>query len=310
MIDIIVLVLFAALMARGWARGLVREAVDVGALILGAVLAFRLAPAAGSLLHNLLEISPDMARVIGGAVLFIGVAVAAGVLGSAISKSITYVPGIAMLNRVGGAVLGALYTAVLVVIAVTLISAAPLPGVAQAHVDMSMVVDYVTQPDGTAQRAMRTISGDRALQSMIWIRDTVDGWVLDPSVTDVTFPGDGDGGDAHVSSSIAAELLDQINERRAVQGLAPLAYSETLSLLAATRAMEVYRTGDFAEQQPLSERLASVNASSSSASEYMVLAPTIGGLSDAADADGAFVDVGIGVVDGPYGLLAVVIQTS
>ncbi|MEN8113550.1 MAG: CvpA family protein [Actinomycetota bacterium] len=310
MIDITVLVLLVALVIRGWVRGFVREAIDVGALILGAFLAFRLAPVAGSILADLFGIAPDMARVVGGAILFIGIAVAAGMVGALISKSIKYVPGFAALNRIGGAVLGALYTAVLVVIAVTLMSAAPLPGVAQAHADLSMVVEYVSQPDGTAQQAMRALSGDRALQSMIWIRDTVDGWVLDPETTDVTFPAGENGADSHASASMAQELLGTINGERVDAGLDPLTWSDAMSLVAATRALEAYRTGDFVERRPLADRLAEAQVTTSNADEYLVLAPTVGGLSDAASSGEGYTRVGVGVVDGPYGLLAVVIQSE
>ncbi|MEN8234363.1 MAG: CvpA family protein [Actinomycetota bacterium] len=310
MIDIAVLVLLVALVVRGWVRGFVREAIDVGALIIGAFLAFRLAPTAGSVLHDFFGIAPDMARVIGGAILFLGISVGAGFVGALISKSIKHVPGFPALNRLGGAALGAMYTAVLVVIAVTLIAAAPLRGVAQAHVDLSTVVAYVSQPNGTAQQAMRALSGDRALQSMIWIRDTVDGWVIDLDTTDVTLPSGEVGSDAHASVAMARDLYEHINSERADAGLDLLTWSEGMSLVAAARALEAYRTGTFAEQTPLAERLDSAEVAAAGADEYLVLAPTVGGLAEAASSGDGFTDVGVGVVDGPYGLLAVVIQSS
>lgn len=310
MIDITLLVLLIALIVRGWSRGFVREAIDVGALVLGAFLAFRLAPAVGSVLHDVVGVAPDMARVVGGALLFLGISIGAAVVGALISRSIKRLPGLTALNRLGGAVLGALYTAVVVVIAVTLISAAPLPGVAQAHADMSMVVEYVSQPSGAAQKAMRALSGDRALQSMIWIRDTVDGWMIDLESADVTFPGGDDDGDVHVSVEMAQELFGHINGERIDAGLEPLTWSEPMSLVAAARALEAYRTGDFAEQQPLADRLAAAEVATMVADEYLVLAPTVGGLGEAAGSGETHTDVGIGVVDGPYGLLAVVIQAS
>lgn len=308
MIDIAVVVLLIALIVRGWTRGFVREAIDVGALVVGAFLAFRLAPWAGSLLSSYFNIAPDMARVAGGAILFLAISIGAGVVGSLISKSIKHLPGLTFINRLGGALLGAVYTVVLVVIAVTLISAAPLPGVAQAHADLSTVVAVVSRPNGVAQQGMRALTGDRALQSMIWIRDTVDGWVIDPSSTDVTLPSDGGAADAHASTSMAQELYDDINDARGDAGLAPLNWSDGMSLVAATRAMEAYRTGTLAEQQPLGDRLAAAQVPFGRAEEYVVLAPTVGGLGETAPSGEGYSDVGVAVVDGPYGLLAVIIQ--
>lgn len=310
MIDIAVFVLFVALVVRGWVRGLVREAIDVGTLIIGALLAFRLAPAAGSILNSWFGVAPDLARVVGGALLFIGISIGAGVLGALIHKSIKHLPGLTTLNRVGGATLGAVYTAVLVLIGLTLASAAPLPEAAAVEIDNSQVAAFVSQPNGAAQQAMQTFSGDRAFQSMIWIRDTVDAWAIDLHTTDVTLPSDAQGSAAHASVAMARELYERINAARVDAGLDPLTWSDPMSLVAATRALEAYRAGTFVEQRPLADRLSDAQVTITSADEYLLMAPTVGGLGDAADSVGGYTDVGVGIADGPYGLLAVVIRSS
>lgn len=307
-IDIVSVVLFALLVIRGWVRGLVREAIDVGTLVLGAVLAFRLAPFAGRALSGVFGMSPDLARLIGGIVLFVGIAIGASIAGSLIHGTIKHLPGLTTLNRIGGAALGAVYSAILVVIAVTLMSAAPLPSSWTTQFEESRVADFVVRPEGPAQRAMAVVTGDRALQSMVWIRGVVDGWVIDPRFTDVTLPGSG--GNVHASTSDAAALYEAMNHERDSAGLAPLEWSELMSLVAVTRAATVYRTGSFAAAVPVEDRLDAAGVGYDTAAEYLILAPSVDGLADAAGPGEGFTSVGVGVVEGPYGLIGVVVLSN
>jgi uncharacterized membrane protein required for colicin V production len=306
-IDLIVVALVVLLVIRGWVRGLVREAIDVGTLVLGALLAFRLAPTAGRLLSDVTNLSPEPARVIGGVTLFVGITIGATVLGAVIHRSIKHLPGLTTLNRIGGAVLGVVYAGVLIVIATTLMSAAPLPAAVADEVDQSTVVAFIVEPDSAAQEAIGLLSGDRALQSMIWIRGAVDGWTIDPRITDVTLPGMDDGSGTHASTAAALLLQEKINRDRIEAGLDPLTWSESMSLVAATRAFDVYRSGSFEEVSPISDRLSAIGMTGTVSDEYLLLAPTADGLADAASIGEGFTTVGIGVVDGPLGLIAVVV---
>ncbi|MCL1693859.1 MAG: CvpA family protein [Actinomycetia bacterium] len=307
MIDFIVLALVVLLVVRGSVRGLVREAIDVGTLVVGALLAFRLAPTAGRLLSDLTNLSPEPARVIGGVVLFIAITVGATILGSMIHRSIKHLPGVTTLNRIGGAALGAVYAAVLVVIAATLLSAAPMPSAVADEVDQSAVIAFVVEPDGVAQDAIGLLSGDRALQSMIWIRGAVDGWTIDPRITDVTLPGMETESGVHASTGTALSLYDEINRDRSEAGLDPLTWSESMSLVAVTRAFDVYRSGSFEAASPIADRLSVVGISVSVSDEYLLLAPTPDGLAEASNTGEGFTTVGVGVVDGPLGLMAVIV---
>jgi len=307
MIDFIVLALFVLLVVRGWVRGLVREAIDVGTLVVGALLAFRLAPTAGRLLSELTNLPPEPARVIGGVVLFIAITVGAAIVGSVIHRSIKHLPGLTTLNRIGGATLGIVYAAVLVVIAATLVSAAPTPAAVAAEVDQSAVVAFVIEPDSIAQDLVGLLSGDRALQSMIWIRSAVDGWTIDPRITDVTLPGMDIESGVHASTRTATFLYEEINRSRTEAGLDPLAWSESMSLVAVTRAFDVYRSGSFEAASPIADRLSAVGISGSVSDEYLLLAPTPDGLAEAANSGEGFTAAGVGVVDGPLGLMAVIV---
>lgn len=307
MIDFFVLAIVVLLVIRGWVRGLVREAIDVGTLVLGALLAFRLAPIAGRLLSDLTSISSGPARVIGGVVLFIAITIGASILGSLIHRSIKHLPGLTTLNRLGGAALGVVYAAVLVVIATTLISTAPMPPAVAEETEQSAVVAFVVEPDGVAQDVIGLLSGDRALQSMIWIRSAVDDWTIDPRFTDVTLPGMDIGSGSHASTSTALLVYEQISRDRVDAGMEPLTWSEPMTLAAVTRAFEVYGSGSFEAASPIAERLSEAGISATTSTEYLLLAPTPDGLVDAAITGEGFTTVGVGVVDGPLGLMAVII---
>ncbi len=307
MIDVLIGTLVVLLVVRGWMRGLVREAIDVGTLVVGAILAFRLAPLAGRMLTSVFGMSPDFARVLGGGLLLVAIWVAASIAGAIITRSMKVLPGLTTLNRLGGAALGILYTAVLAVIVLTLMSAAPLPVAVADEVDRSAVAAYVAEPVGPAQQALGVVAGDRALQSMAWIRSAVDDWVVDPAVTNITLPEIA--GDANVYASVAAaeDLFNRINQTRIDDGLEPLVWSQPMSLVATTRALTAYQTGLLVSPSSIEERLISAGVQFRNADERLVLAATGESLAGVMDATGTYTSMGVGIVEGPYGLIAVVV---
>lgn len=310
MIDVLVGTILILLVIRGWMKGLVREAIDVGTLIVGAVIAFRLAPTVGRMLTAVFGVSPEAARLIGGTLLFIAIWVGASIAGMLIHRSIKILPGLSTLNRLGGAALGAVYTVVLAVIGLTLMSAAPLPPAIADEVDRSAVATYVAEPVGPAQQVFRMISGDRALQSMAWIRDSVDAWVIDPAVTSITIPVVEDGAGIHASADSARALFDTINETRVDANLAPLAWSDSIAIVATTRAFTAYRSGSFVSIVSIEDALTAADVAFVEAQESLVLASTSEGLAAAVDPSDASTSAGVGVVEGPYGLIAVVVTTA
>jgi membrane protein required for colicin V production len=307
MIDVLIGTLVVLLVVRGWMRGLLREAIGVGTLVVGAILAFRLAPLAGRMLTSLVGISPDFARVLGGGLLLVAIWVAASIAGAIITRSMKVLPGLTTLNRLGGAALGFLYTAVLAVIALTLMSAAPLPVAVADEVDRSAIAAYVAEPVGPAQQALGVVTGDRALQSMAWIRSATNDWVVDPAVTNITLPEIA--GDANVHASVAAaeDLFNRINHTRIEGGLEPLHWSQPMGLVATTRALTAYQTGLLISPSSIEERLISAGVQFRNADERLILAATGESLVGEMDTTGTHTSIGVGIVEGPYGLIAVVV---
>lgn len=307
MIDLIAVTVLVVLVFRGWRRGFVRQALDVATLLLGAALAFRLAPVVGRLMSETFGWSPELARVAGGAMLFLALSVGAGFVASAIHSTMRKLPGTSLLNNLAGAALGGVYALVLAIAAVTLLSALPLPSAVAAEFEDSAVAEAVVDADGPAQRAVQAVSGDRAVQSIIWLRRLVDDWRFVPSDDeDLLLPVD-DVDDAHPSVEAAAAVAAALERAREDGGLEPLEWSEQLDLVAVARARGIYRTGSFTSGTPIEDRLDAAGVEAASSAERLLLVPTVEGAGKAIDAGDGFRKAGVGVVDGPYGLLVVLV---
>ncbi len=310
MIDLIAVAVFVVLVVWGWSKGFVRQALDVATLVLGAIIAFRLAPVVGRMLTTLFGWSPEVARVVGGSLLFLALAVAAGFAASRIHRSMKHLPGTSLLNSLAGAALGAVYAIVLAVAAVTLLAALPLPRAVAAELEESTVAERVVDPSGPAQRAIGAMSGDRAVQSMIWLRRFVGDWIFVPADGDeLTLPVSGSDA-ARPSSRAADDVVTAIDLVRADRGLEPLEWSDALELVAVTRAGSIYRSGSFTTDPPVADRLGAAGIAATESTERLLLAPTIEGVAKAIDATGSYQRAGVGVVDGPFGMLTVLVLTS
>jgi uncharacterized protein YkwD len=320
MIDLVVAALLLGLVLRGWFRGFVREAIDVGTLILGAVIAFRFASIVGRLVTSTFGVTSDMARIIGGTVLFLGISIGAGVVASMIHRTMRRLPGLTLLNRLGGAGLGAVYALVLATIALTLAAAVSTPEPVASQLRESVAAQRLTGPEGPAQRMLSAAAGDRVISSMVWLQGFVGRWSVESSHDEpIVVPAVPDSGVTHPSVAAADDVFAALNDERAAAGLAPLAWSDDLALVAVNRAGGVYRSGSSDGAPPVAERLVSVGVVSTMSDEQLVLAASPDGVRRAIMAsDGhraallteGYREVGIGVVEGPYGLMAVQVYSG
>jgi hypothetical protein len=114
----------------------------------------------------------------------------------------------------------------------------------------------------------------------------------------------------HASAAAAEDLLNRINESRIDRGLGPLEWLEPMSLVATTRALSAYQTGTLVSSSSIEERLASAGVHLESAEERLVLAATGESLADVIHVSNAPSAIGVGVVEGPYGLIAVVVTAG
>lgn len=312
MIDFVLGALFVALVVRGWMKGLVREALDVATLLLGALLAFRFSGAVGNVLSAMTGIAPEAARMVGGFLAFLAISIGAAFVSGLIHRTIKRLPAMTTLNRLGGAALGGIYALVLATLAVTLMSVVPLPATLAKPIDESVIAGRLTDPEGPVQRGVETLAGDRAIQSVISLRRifgerTVVGGpaVVLPAAAGETRP----------SSAAADEVFGALNAARVDAGLDPLAWSDELAVIAVSRADAAYHSGTLSVASPsLEEVLDRSGVPHVVGAENLALAGSAAGVHEAivgSDRHRSEVlgeryrRVGVGVVEGPYGLMAV-----
>jgi len=303
-VDLIVLGLIVLLALRGVVRGLVREAFDIGALLLGTVVAFRLAAPAGRTLAAMSGLTVEVARVVAGLGLFVALSLVAAIGARLVQRSIRVVPGLGLLDRLGGAGVGALYGILLVTVTVTLVRALPMPAPVEETLRSSDVATALASPGGPAQRLLAAASGDRVPQMLMAIDDLVGQHALVLGGAGLPL-GSWGASLARPDGEMAATVLELVNRRRTEAGVAPLDPSDGLAVAALLGAQDRYAGSAPSE---LSSRLRGVTVSTPA--EVAVLAASPDGAVDVlmADPDAAatLLDptvrrVGIAVVSGPVG---------
>lgn len=312
MVDFVLGAVFVALIVRGWMKGLVREALDVATLLVGALLAFRFSGTVGNVLSAMTGVAPEAARMVGGFLAFLAISVGAAFVSGVIHRTIRRLPAMTTLNRLGGAALGGVYALVLATVAVTLMSAVPMPETLAKPIDESVIATRLTDPEGPVQRGVEALAGDRAIQSVISLRRMFG----EPSVVGgpaVVLPAAT--GETRPSVAAADDVFAAINAERVEAGLDPLAWSDELALIAVTRADAAYHSGTLSVTTPsLEEALDRSGVPHVVRGENLALAGSPAGVHEAivtSDRHRSEVlgeryrRVGVGVVEGPYGLMAV-----
>lgn len=305
-----------ALAVRGALRGLVREAVEIGVLLVGMLLVFRLSPVLGSIIAGMANVPFEVARIVAGAVLFVGLVVGGALGARVLSVALKVVPGATMLNRLGGALVGTGYAALVVILATTMVSVVPVSdGVREAAdglVTASSIGRQIVDPSGSIQRVTASVSGESVFSTVLAIQDAV-GSRLIAGTLPIPLPDVGDS--LLLPSQIAAQqVFDSLNRTRVAEGLDPLGWSGDLAVVAVTRATSVYGSRLLALDDNLAASLSAQDIPGTINTEMVVLAASPEGIAEAfvstPSYNAALLDVtyrkaGVGVIDGPFGLIAV-----
>jgi uncharacterized membrane protein required for colicin V production len=321
-LDLIILAAIVLLLVRGWTRGFVREAMDLIGLVLGTILAFRLGPAVGSIVGAFTDISDEMTRFIGGFAVFLGAGIAAAVATRMIERA-ARLPGLNLMNRAGGAGLAAAWGLFLATLMLTIGVVLPMPPAVADTIDDSAVARTLTDPDGVAQEVFIGLAGDRLIETVLNLRETVGSRrvVLDPE--EVVEIGAADRSDLIRDHEAAGEIFGLVNEARVAAGLPLLAWSDQLATVGTGHAIEMYVDGFFAHTSPVTgdigDRLQAAGAPYSVGGENLALAATVsevheglmGSPGHRANIEADFYDtIGIAVVRGPLGLMTVQVFTG
>lgn len=317
MLDFLLGSFFVFLFIRGWARGFVKEAMDLLGVLVGLAVAFRLSPAAGAVVSGTIGSSPTVSRVIGGLLLFTIVGGMAAIVAHYLHR-VARLPGLALGNRLTGAGLALAWGAFVATLALSVVSLFRLPPAVAEQLEESSVASTLTDPAGMPQSVFAQVSGDRVIGVLLSLDDLIgsrhaivegdERVEFDPAEPDSLSPDTGS----------VLDLFGRLNEQRVDVGLGPLVWSEALSAVASAHADEMYAEGYFSHESPSSglvaDRVAQSGIQLRPIGENLALA------ADATEAHEGLVDspshlenmvepgfnsVGIAAIKGPLGLMVV-----
>jgi uncharacterized protein YkwD len=320
MIDFVLGLFLAGLLVRGWLRGLVREALDLVALVAGLWIAFRLSGPLGEFLTERFEVAPEVATIGSGVALFIlfglGMSIAAHFL-----SGVMRLPGLNLVNRVGGAAVAAFWGIAIVLVVVNV--ARVLPGDWGARFEDSTVAGAIAGPDAIPQLVFERVAPDGVLGSLAAIQGIFGANRAVPEGADaLSIPPAG----ADEVRQVREEtdlVLERVNEFRAGQGLSALGRSSSLDAIAEARAVEMYTGGRLSRDHPpggsvvtdttaaglrlvaVGENLA-LASSSRAAFDAMLGSPTALTQFGVPTYD----RTGLSVVDGPTGRLVLIVMAG
>ena len=318
MVDLLIGVALAAMVFRGWSRGLVREVLDLVGLVAGIWIAFRLSGPMASFLEDGFGVSPEVARIGGGILLFVLFGVGMTVAAHFLSRFMN-LPGLSLINRLGGVAVAVAWGVALAFVVLSLIRVLPLPDDWQQEVDQSRASKAIIGDDALPRQVFETVAGDDVMAAAAAIQDIFGEARAVPQGTETfSFPPSEPDEIRQVRDE-ASDVVDSINEYRLGRDKDALVSVAPLTALAEARAMEMYATGElariedcFADLAAAGHRVAAcdnavaIAATTSAATEAII--DSVGGVAALGlrDAD----RVGVAVLDGRMGRLVVVVVAA
>ena len=322
MIDFVLGAGLAALMIRGWLRGLVREAIGLAVILVGVFLAFRLAGPVGAIVSAMSGAGDDASRIAGGIIVFIVVSVGGAVVSWVLHKGVRARPGLTTANRLGGAGFSGLAGVLAATVVASVLTLLPLPSGPANALAGSSLVSTLTDPGGLPQKLVGLISFDRVMTAAIELQ-SVSGEhrLVAPERGSIDIaPATAE--ELAVGSKAAARFADLINRARIDSGADPVARSEVLDAVALEHAMALYRAGRLSHstgQGRIAVRLEAADIPVVSSGEVVALAPSPRSAQEAVIKDSAanadvtrpaFRRMGAAAVRGPLGIMFVVVFTG
>jgi uncharacterized protein YkwD len=319
MLDFILGLLLAGLLVRGWTRGFVREALDLVGLILGVWIAFRLSGPLGEFLTDRFGVAPEVAGVGAGILLFVLFGVAMSIAARYLSK-VMNLPGLTMINRVGGAAVALGWGVVIVLVVINLAGVLPLPPTWDQAIEDSTVAQAIAGSDALPQQAFESVGSSQVLASLTALQSVLGTSRAVPEGNEIIVIPASPTDEIRQVRDEAAEVMVRINEYRAGQGLGALTTSAVFAEVAEARAATMYTTGRISRETPVGgsvlNDLAAAGVRTTLAGENIALASStraaLDGMLESPTAIAQFSlptydRAGVAVVEGPTGRLVVVV---
>lgn len=319
MLDFILGLFLAGLLVRGWLRGLVRELLDLVGLFAGLFIALRLSGPVGDFLADRFGVAPEVATIGAGVLLFVLFGVATGIAAHFASKAMR-LPGLNIANRIGGAAIASAWGVVIVLVIVNVVRVFPLPDSWESALDDSVVAEAIAGPDAVPQQIFESFASDRVLGSVASLQSLFGSARAVPEGAEVlSIPPAADDEVRQVRDEVD-EVLSWINDHRTGLGLAALGLSQGIADVAEERAVEMYTTGRLSRDTPpggnVADDLDAAEIRLQASGENLALASSsraaFAGMVDSATGAAqlgvsAYDRVGISVVEGPTGILLVIV---
>ena len=315
MLDFILGLALAAMLVRGWARGFVREALDLVGLILGIWIAFRLSRPVGDFLTDSFGVGPELARIGSGVVLFVLFGASLSIAAHYLTKMMN-LPGLSMVNRVGGAAVAVIWGVALVLVVLTLLSLMRLPDSWRDQIDDSRVAQAIIGEQALPRQTFESLAGDNVMAAMAALQNLFGSSRVVPEGDEVVQIPPAAGDEVRQVRDEADDLVQRINEYRVGMGLSAVQATQAIIDLAETHAVDRYTTGRLVRLQACRSTLADRSYQVVNCDNAIALAGTaVAGFQGILDTTGGeamlgdprFDRAGVSVVEGPTGRLVVVI---
>ena len=317
-VDLVILAMILFAVARGWRNGTLREGFGLFGLIAGILLAPALVGPVASLIGAFSDLNLTLRRLIALVAIVAVVEIVFIVTGIRKTKDLQ-ISGPRWLDRAGGVVVGtfrAVTVGALLLYSLLALSAGEpeFPGFTEGVVD-SIAGRALADPASAATNlydAMLARSDDMRSLTLSVRQQT--GFRQSVRSDRVSFAGS-DGGLSAVEDAERA-LLELMNDERERRGLEPLGWCEPCAGVAREHSRDMYEEGYFShvDEEGLDpfERMRRARIGYASAGENLAIAPTVAeahqGLLASPDHRAnmlrpSFDEVGIGIFEGPYGLM-------
>lgn len=315
MIDFVLGLALAAMLVRGWMRGMVREMFDLVGLVLGIWIAFRLSVPFGEFLSASFSLEPEVGRIGGGLILFLLLGVLLGVAAHYLTRLMN-LPGLSLINRAGGAAIAVSWGILLVLVLLSILTVFPVPDTWRDQIEGSSVAQAIAGNDAAPRQAFETLAGDDVMSAVSSIRQLFGSGRAVPVDDDVFEIPPAEAGEAQLVRDEAEDVLEQLNEHRVGVGVGAVAAIPAITELAEQHAMARYGDGEIRRIGDCAADLAARTYQVIRCDNGVALAGTaVGGFEGIlATSEGSamveaagFDRVGIGVADGPTGRLVVII---
>jgi uncharacterized membrane protein required for colicin V production len=318
MLDFVLGIGLAGLAVRGWLRGFVREVLDLVSLVLGVVVAFWLSGPLGNFLSDQFGVSPEVARVGSGVLLFVLFGVAMGIAAHFLSR-VMRLPGFNLMNRIGGSAVAAAWGVALVVVIVNVGRVLPLPESFGDAFEESKVVAAIAGPDAVPQRMFGSIGDNGILGPLYSLQSLFGESRVVPQGNEVVIIPPIPRDELRQVREDVNLVVARINERRTGDGHGALLLVDSLVAVAEPRAGGMYEAGRISRDTPIGGSIAAVMAQAGirleATGEVLALASStraaideiLSDLEATALLDSAQFDrLGVSVVQGPTGFLLLI----